>query len=447
MTIPTRLNLLIGALLLVALCALGMLLIMRGASRAQIEEDAMMRAGEFIVHAAADRVKTSADPDRVVAAVLAQLRGLKHIKVSAVRRDQSQTPKDTPPEPDAFHNVANWLAGDDETTKVIRIALDNPQASVQAIELSPSPVDEMKEIVSEAADISMVAAIFLCGVFILTTVLVRRSLAPIFRLNYALDAMRERRYDVAVDAGTSPELASIASAVTELGKSLLKAQRETRALSVKLVSAQDNERREISRELHDEMGSNLFAIRARAAALDQKLSSEQVDAAAVHLECSALVEQLEALQVAHRHVLERLTPPGLKELGLKKALAGLVKQWRTNQPDVVLHTDISELEPLDDITQLTIYRVVQEGVTNALKYAAASEILITICVIPNEISDEKYIQVRIADDGRGFQKPTGFGFGLTNMRERLAALGGTLELTNRATGGTRLEALIPRSLY
>ena len=116
---------------------------------------------------------------------------------------------------------------------------------------------------------------------------------------------------------------------------------DKRRLAERAVSLQDVERKEIARELHDEFGPYLFALRAHASALTRLADGARPNADAVRKHGSAILEQVNALQQFNRRVLERLRPVGLAELGLRQALGALLRLWRESHPDVAIETAIS----------------------------------------------------------------------------------------------------------
>ena len=121
---------------------------------------------------------------------------------------------------------------------------------------------------------------------------------------------------------------------------------------------------------------------------------------------------------------------------------GLVALWRENNPQVAitLDADLDRLE-LDETAQLTVYRVVQEGLTNALRHAQATRI--DIAVGPAKTGPAKGLSIRLQDNGSGLPGGTKPGFGLSGMSERVWALGGTMTMTNSPSGGLLLAVELP----
>jgi two-component system sensor histidine kinase UhpB len=152
------------------------------------------------------------------------------------------------------------------------------------------------------------------------------------------------------------------------------------------------------------------------------------------------------LQHFNRRVLEKLRPVGLAELGLREALAALSRLWRETRPDVVIETAISlALGEAGETADLTIYRIIQEALTNVFRHADATRVEVT--VEPAEPSATTRgrrgsVMVRVRDNGSGLLRDHKLGHGLVGMRERVMALGGTVTVTS-ADGGVTVEAVVP----
>jgi two-component system sensor histidine kinase UhpB len=275
---------------------------------------------------------------------------------------------------------------------------------------------------------------------------VGRALAPLKALSQAMTDLESGRYDTRVTPGGAPELAAICTRLNHLAATLGDAVEEKRRLAERTVSLQDVERKEIARELHDEFGPYLFALRAHAGAL-MRLSDVGVpDANALRKHGGAILEQVNALQQFNRRILERLRPVGLAELGLREALGALLRLWGESHPDMAIETTISSaLGETGETAELTIYRVIQEALTNVFRHAGATSV--NVSVEPAEQptglhADRGFARVRVRDNGSGMKPDHKLGFGLTGMRERILALGGTLTIASDE-GGVTVEALVP----
>ena len=210
--------------------------------------------------------------------------------------------------------------------------------------------------------------------------------------------------------------------------------RENRGLLRKIVSIQDEERRDIARELHDELGPLLFAIRANVIAMVDNAMADQDDSDSP---AHKALQSVEALQLTNRRILDRLRPMHIEEFGLQSGIQKLLRGVRSQVPaiDVTFEIDPA-LDAIDAVVSQTVYRVMQEGITNVLRHAQATEM-----DLQAEPADGKVV-VEISDNGVGMPADVVMGRGLTGMRERVRALGGTFELI-RGDGQTRVRCSLP----
>ena len=290
-----------------------------------------------------------------------------------------------------------------------------------------------------------VGSVIAAALLLLTMTVVNRALQPIQSLEDAITSIEAGHYDTRVAPGGSPELAAICGKLNHLASVLETAVEDKRRLAERLVSLQDVERKEIAHDLHDEFGPYLFALRAHASSLRQladgsaqtyaPFKAPDLDALRRHI--GAISEQVNALQQSNRRVLERLRPVGLAELGLTDALAALTRLWRETHPGVAIETAISPAHGArGETAELTIYRVIQEALTNVFRHARATHVAISVAPAAEATL------VRICDNGEGLAADHRQGFGMIGMRERVLALGGTMTVVS-TNHGVEVEALIP----
>jgi two-component system sensor histidine kinase UhpB len=160
----------------------------------------------------------------------------------------------------------------------------------------------------------------------------------------------------------------------------------------------------------------------------------------------AVLEQVNALQQFNRRILEKLRPVGLAELGLREALGALLRLWGESHPDMAIETSISRsLGETGETADWTIYRIVQEALTNVFRHASATSVNVTIEPAEQQAGlrgNRGCALVRVRDNGRGLMPDHKFGLGLIGMRERILALGGTLKVVSGDVGVT-VEAVVP----
>lgn len=201
-----------------------------------------------------------------------------------------------------------------------------------------------------------------------------------------------------------------------------------------LQQVREEERGHLARELHDELGALLTAAKLDVARLKSKIDSQAPDVAE---RLKHLTETLNSGIALKRRIIEDLRPSSLSNLGLTAALEILTREY-AERAGIEVDTSLEAVE-LPEAAQLTIYRMVQEALTNIGKYANASKVLVSVHSYP------KHVSIQIRDDGAGFDvasvRPTSHG--LSGMRHRVEAAGGRLTITSRPGSGTLVAAVLP----
>lgn len=321
---------------------------------------------------------------------------------------------------------------------------------------------ERAEAVSNLAAALGMAALGSIALLVAMAWVVRRSFAPMHALLQAIASLRggDARALRALPAMPSRELQTIAAALRKLADALEGAEQQRRALSRQVLTLQDDERQRIARELHDEFGQRLTALRADAAWLSQQLLG---DAAASRV-VQAMAAQCEALQSEIRVLLRRLQPAdaGAGEashlLALQRQLEGLVQAWAASPgPAVAFELALSARDtagralPWPDADEAralvlprelsqALYRISQEALTNVARHAQATRAALRLTL--QRRADGDLLLWEVSDDGRGFGEfavALQRGNGLAGIRQRVWALGTDLEF-DASRGGACLRA-------
>ena len=215
---------------------------------------------------------------------------------------------------------------------------------------------------------------------------------------------------------------------------------EQRRLAQRYVLLQEAERKALARELHDELGQYLNAIKIDAVAIRDNATDNDARATTA----GAIIANADHVYRAVSGLIRRLRPVGLDELGLAAALEHIVDGARTRSPSTRFTLAIDgDIERLGETCDVTIYRLVQEGLTNCTKHAAASAVEIRLLRAAGDERGE-HITLTMTDDGAGadLTQPQ-HGLGLVGMRERVESLGGTLRVTTAPREGFRFVAAFP----
>lgn len=238
------------------------------------------------------------------------------------------------------------------------------------------------------------------------------------------------------DDGRALRLFATVQDVTEAKLSQLaleESREELRRLSERLIQAREDERRHLARELHDELGQRLSVLKLE---LEMQPPAGETTLQRTERLLTAVDEAL----TATRRLAADLRPAMLDDLGLQAALGWLASDWRRRSGmDIELEGEIGDDE-LSDAAATTLYRIVQEALTNVSRHAHASEVRIAIA---REAVD---LVVTVEDNGRGLAPgdvDKRESSGLAGIRERARNLGGHARVANRAEGGARLEVRLP----
>jgi two-component system, NarL family, sensor histidine kinase UhpB len=208
---------------------------------------------------------------------------------------------------------------------------------------------------------------------------------------------------------------------------------ENTKLARAAVDAQEDERRHLARELHDELGQYVNAIKIDAVWLRELGEHGDPD---VRRGAESIVAVADHVDGVVRDLVRRLRPPGLDELGLAAALEHCIEGWRRRLPnvsfDVALDDAVSEV---DEATGITLFRIAQEGLTNLARHARAANVAIEVRAKTGSRDSPAEIVLSMRDDGvgSGAAAPRG-GLGLIGIRERVEALAGRFELTPGTRG-------------
>jgi len=228
------------------------------------------------------------------------------------------------------------------------------------------------------------------------------------------------------------------AALVSLAESLGTALQERNELTRKLIALQDDERRSIARELHDEFGQNLAAIRALAASISQTAKQE---CPSILTECDSISRTATQTMDGLRGTLFRLRPPDVEELGLAASLEGLVAGWngRTRGRTRFESRFNGEFEQLSPALAANLYRIAQEAITNASKHAEATRVVLELTL------RAEHIALTVSDNGRAVERDPAVkaGMGFLGMRERVGVLGGKLTFEASRPNGSTLNVVIP----
>lgn len=287
------------------------------------------------------------------------------------------------------------------------------------------------------------ALALLLVIWLATRFAIDRALAPVADIHSALERGASGQFDLRLPEYPTRELALLARSYNRLADSLDQSLAENarleqdQALAHAVQQRLEHERRAIARELHDELGQGITAVRAIAGAIIQR----STDQPGLNGSAQAILAMTSQMQEGVRTILQRLrTDTASERLRVEEAIHSYCELWAKHHGDIDIRCMI---EPLDasvsDTLGLTILRMVQESLTNVVRHAHATRVEVRLALRGAEI------EVEIIDNGCGLgENPAPDRFGLIGMRERVAELHGQFELSRPPQGGLSVRARLPR---
>ena len=428
MSLRVRVLAAIALVLLLGAAAGGLLAGVQTGRTLRAELAAAMVGGRQTVESAFEDLPRSDHPSRDLRQLLATFDGNRHLSAALVdgrgRILRSSTPGAAPAKaPGWFRTLFN--------ADLRPVSLPAPVATggFAAVVLTPSPDSDLRDAWLQFGRASLAFLLASAAALALVYVTIGRALRPLDELSTAFVQVGSSDYGVRVDEQGPTELARVARGFNVMTERLAAVQARNRALEEQLLRLQDEERADLARDLHDEIGPHLFAVNVDASMIGQ------LNAAGRTMEIPSQVQAIQT-SVAHiqrfvRDMLGRLRPTPLVELGFRAAVEDLAAFWRARRPDIAFDIDLpADDDSLPEPVRETIYRIVQESLSNAVRHGRPSRIAIQVA-----IDDAGDAVARISDDGAADEAaPASPAFGLAGMRERVDALGGDLVIERGVNG-------------
>jgi two-component system sensor histidine kinase UhpB len=448
-SIRTQLLIIVLVIELAAALVAGVVTILKARTSTRVEIEASMRLAQLFVADALRLVPDDTPVQHVLADLPLQARVLRHVRISV--HDTADVP------------VAQIPASDDPVTtrKTERapapawfqaliapaierhvIPITGHGQQIGSVVIASEPKDEIAEVWENAVALAWVTLAVTAAVIVALYVLFGRALAPLTGLAHGLTDLEHRDYAVRLPVPESREFVVLTTRFNALAQALESARAENVHLSERLITAQDDERRNIALELHDEVGPSLFGLKAIATSIGN-IAADSLDA--MRQIASERVRDMlpivAHLQTVNRGLLNRLRPMALGHVPLGGLIERLVQDRAREHPQINVRLDAVNLaKTYGDTIDLTIYRCVQESMTNAIRHAAPKQIVVSV---GEATSDAAQLLLKIEDDGRGVSPGAPRGLGVAGMEERVRALGGQFAIEPRPDAGTVVRAIIP----
>jgi two-component system sensor histidine kinase UhpB len=450
MSLRFRLNAIITLMVVVLTAVLAQIVIMD--TRRSIREE--MNAGGKVSYQLLTSVLYNSrlveDPGATDAKVLEFLRSLGRVRAHEIRYyDSSGTLVYTSP-PSVYkagRSAPDWfsrLVAPDLTT----LELATAQGRVLLIP------DASRAVLDAWDDLTRLVKLvlgLLLAVNLALFLLLGWFLRPLSSVLEGLSEMERGRFDARLPHFSLPEFEAMSHTFNRMAAGLEESivehvhARQTeveleqnRRLTQLIQTRLEEERRVLARELHDELGQCVTAIRTIGSAIAMRA---QGAAPEVHSNAKAIVDIAGHIYDVVHGIVRELRPPALDNLGLREALEDSLASWRARHPEIACRLSLQgDLDKLGETINITIYRVIQECLTNVARHAEATQVEIAV-----HRTDDA-IELSVRDDGKGLgdrAESEAARFGVMGMRERVQALDGALELTSNPGAGLAVRATIP----
>lgn len=434
MSLRFRLNVLISVLF-VTILVLGAVLVIHSARRAVLEEtESTGRLALRLLDAASDGAGGQAALRERLGAELRDFEDTRHLKVALLESGR-EVPLAGAPGAHAA-TAPRWFAHLVEPAAVEQRRVVAGEGGSAELIVRADPGDEIAESWEDARP--LLALVLVVSVIAngLLYVVIGRWLKPVERIVAAMDGIEQGDYRARLPAFELPELASVATKFNRMAEVLELSREENRYLARQTLAIQEDERRALAHELHDELGQSISAIKAVAVSIGGAGPGGGSDVGAAARTIADISSHVYSVV---RGMMRRLRPVLLDELGLVRALQDLVDGWNERHADAFCKLEThGHLDDLGEVANITLYRVVQECLTNVGKHARATEVAVNL-----EREGDR-VRLTIGDNGAGFEIASApRGLGLLGMRERVDALRGTFDLATANGRGVTVTAVLP----
>lgn len=445
----------ISLLLVIATIVAGTIAVINGRNSVDVEIEASMDFAERYLRELVQRIAAENRLGDLDYLVSREVEHLRHARVYV--QDAGGEPKllqagdSAESHPSPLKDTPDWFEGlmmpkgGNDHSRFILI----PKGERSLI-LKGDPDDEIAEKWQELSSLAVVAAISIALMVGAFYFVLGWILTPLKALARGLVALQAGESLQRLQIPRVVEVADIAQKFNSLAASLDQTRAENGELYRQIQSVQEDERREIARELHDEAGPCLFGITANAESINKLARNLDAEPARqIERRIEEVLSITDRLKVMNRALLKQLHPVSIGKVSLPALIKDLVYDFERRHPEVRIVAEIGPfVRAYGEKVDLTVYRATQEALTNAIRHAQAENITIELREEPRRASTVAegsgiLISLRVSDDGVGLKPGVPAGFGLSAMRERVLSAGGSLAVETQIPRGTALAIKIP----
>ncbi|MBU2581388.1 MAG: HAMP domain-containing protein [Alphaproteobacteria bacterium] len=408
-------------------------------SKVEAEMQAAIAVGSRIAANAVDDAEESADPSRRLHLLIADFNGDRHLRAfwqdTSGRVIAASHPSTSARAvPDWFHEIFR------QPEQMIAVDLPTAFDGLGSFHLQTDSRNEVAEVWDDIWNTLKILGVLCMLVLGCVYWLLNRALQPLSALAGALNAIHKSSDAPRIPETGPSEFVEVYSGFNAMAERLQQTEAKNRRLTEQLAAVQEEERADLARDLHDEIGPFLFSVDVDATSIAHCLDNGKE--AEIPARVKTIRESVWHMQRHVRELLGRLRSDGFVDIGLVDAIDNLIDFWKTRYPAVSIELSAPS-HPLGKELEQTVFRIIQESLSNAMRHGRPAKVEIEI-----DHSVEG-ILVEVRDDGLGMNSEGGAGgsgFGIPGMRERIDALSGEFEVGPRtSSSGVIVRAWLPAS--
>ena len=440
--VRTQLLIAIGAINLIAALLAGVISIINTRSATRVEIEASLEIAQRFVTATMKDLAAQDRLEQLEEELPLELKHLRHVRIMFMDTMGQLTV--VSPQPGSVtrpEQAPRWFAA------LVRPQLVGRAVRVVAIDhanpviIIGEPSDEIAEAWRDFSSLAIMWLTLNALILLVLYAVLGRLLDPLAHLSRGMLSLEEGRYATRLALPKVKELGVLTERFNTLASALGSARDENSRLYRQLISVQEEERREIANELHDEAGPCLFGITANASSI-QMLANQRPDGrtAEITRRVGEILSITERLKLMNRALLKKLRPGPLGKVKLSALLDELIAGFQRRHSDAHIMVNFGALaDSYGEAIDLALYRCIQEGITNAIRHGKASNLSVDLLeesAIRRNGSRRKpdKLSLTLSDDGKGIAPSTAKGFGLTAMTERVRSLGGSCVIESALQG-------------
>lgn len=369
---------------------------------------------------------------------------LRHVKIELVDTD-GRVLAMSPTDELQGARLARALLSSAESSVTLTYGLQYRGTALGELRVLSNPLSEIAEIEQRVSGDLTVLVLTILAMAASIFFMVRRGLMPVGQIQAALTRLEAGELDTRLPQFRLKDLDDISQRFNHCAAAMQEAAAQRRELTRRLIDVEEEERKRLARELHDELGQSLTAIKVDAAYIAREAAGTSTKIES----CARGIERLtsEIMEII-RGMLARLRPHGLETVGLRDTVQELVNGWQGRVADK-FHCTVKFAGPVNSLPadlNITVYRLIQECLTNAVRYSRARTIAIDLSVETGpaaEMPQRVALSVQESELTSAGVSGRTSGSGLLGMRERVEAHGGELRVDIGRSGGLSLQAWMP----